>query len=42
MFLTSLSIADICGPAYPRRLAKANKDPRPDPLVEHPAGAFTL
>ena len=26
MFLTSLSIADICGPAYPRRL-KANKDP---------------
>lgn len=28
MFLTSLSIADICGPAYPRRLAKANKDPR--------------
>lgn len=26
MFLTSLSIADICGPAYPRRL-KTNKDP---------------
>lgn len=41
MFLTSLSIADICGPAYPRRL-KANKDPRPDPLVERPAGVFTI
>lgn len=27
MFLTSLSIADICGPAYPRRLI-TNKDPR--------------
>ena len=26
MFLTSLSIADICGPAYPRRLI-TNKDP---------------
>lgn len=28
MFLTSLSIADICGPAYLRRLAKTNEDPR--------------
>lgn len=27
MFLTSLSITDICGPAYPRRL-KTNEDPR--------------
>jgi len=27
MFLTSLSTAGICGPAYPRRL-KTNEDPR--------------
>lgn len=42
MFLTSLSIADICGPAYLRRLAKTNEDPPPDPLMEHPAGVFTI